>query len=325
MNLARSRRSGFTLLELFLTLTLAIVLMTLINSAFRFYAQDMDASDMDMRQSMLAAAIMQMIEDDLRSTQHPEPLDTKALEELLANTAAAATGATGGGTSPTEGLSESGAEAAGVADPADTEDTTETDTLDSGAAVLQTPGVIGNQFQIQIDASRLPRLEEYAVLLEADPAKLIDVPSDLKTVTYWVQDAQSIGIDDPLNELSEQPEMLEEQGGLVRRSLDRGATNFAAIQGNLNSLSQTGELIAPEVVGIEFQYWDGTMWQIEWNSDEMGELPLAVKISLTMAAPVTYGSSEPEPRVFTHIVRLSMAQPIEEDEESSDSSGVTGI
>ncbi|MEL6106639.1 MAG: prepilin-type cleavage/methylation domain-containing protein [Planctomycetota bacterium] len=320
------RRSGFTLLELFLTLTLAVVLMTLINAAFRFYAQDMDASDMDMRQSMLAAAIMQMIEDDLRSTLDPEPLDTTALEELLQNTVAASTGATGGN-SATEGLSASGAEAAGVADPAETEPEDTTEISEGDSTVLKTPGLIGNQFQVQIDASRPPRLEEYVVLLEADPAKLLDIPSDIKTVTYYVQDPQSIGIEDPLNELDVDSTAVidEPKGGLVRRSLDRAATNFAMIQGNLSSLSQTGELIAPEVMAIEFSYWDGTVWQIEWNSDEMGELPLAVKIAVTMSAPVTYGSSEPEPRVFTHIVRLSLAKPIADEEESTDSSEVTGI
>ena len=323
MSAALVRRSGFTLLELFLTLTLAVVLMTLVNAAFRFYAQDMDASDMDMRQSMLAAAVMQMIEDDLRSAQHPEPLDTTALEELLEKTVAAATGSSSGN-SATAGLSQSGAAAAGVADPNDPANSTET--LDTDPNVLQTPGVIGNQFQIQIDASRLPRLEEYAVLLDADPAKVMDVPSDLKTVTYYVQDPQANGIDDPLAELDAEAGLTqEEQGGLVRRSLDRSATNYASLQGNVTTLNQTGELIAPEVLAIEFAYWDGTTWQIEWNSDQFGELPLAVKISLTMSAPATYGASEAEPRVFTHVVRLSLAKPIEEDEESADSSGVTGI
>ncbi|MEO1526627.1 MAG: prepilin-type cleavage/methylation domain-containing protein [Planctomycetota bacterium] len=320
----RRVRAGFTLLELFLTLTMAVVLMTLINAAFRFYAQDMDASDMDMRQSMLAAAIMQMIENDLRGTVKPEPLDTTALEELLANTAAAATGATGGGGGEaTAGLSQSGAEAAGVADPAEAE--TEADTTETDPNILETPGLIGNQFQIQIDASFLPRLEEYGVLLNADPSKVVDIPSDLKTITYYVQDPQFAGIDDPLLELDGDAAVSEEQGGLVRRSLDTAATNFAAIQGNLTTLNQTGELIAPEVTGIEFLYWDGVTWQMQWNSDEMGELPLAIKITLTMAGPPAYGVSEPEPRVFTHIVRLTLAKPIEEEEESTDSSEVTGI
>ena len=47
----------------------------------------MNVRDMDIRQTQLAASIMQMIEDDLRSTLHPQPVDTAALEALLMATA----------------------------------------------------------------------------------------------------------------------------------------------------------------------------------------------------------------------------------------------
>ncbi|MDV6031577.1 MAG: prepilin-type cleavage/methylation domain-containing protein [Phycisphaera sp. RhM] len=305
------RRRGFTLLELFLTLSMAVVLMTLVNAAFRFYAVDMDSSDMDMRRTMLAAAVMQMIEDDLRASLHPEPLDTGALETLLASTAASATGGGNTGDAGDPGA----AEAAGMDDPVLEEEVT---TSVSGVAVLQTPGLIGDQYQLQVDTSRLPRLEEYAVLMDVDPGNLADLPSDLKTVTYYVQAADSIGIEDPLAKLDATTSTTA--GGLVRRVLDRSATTFASTSGNLAALGQTGELLAPEVTGIEFSYWDGVTWQIEWNSDELGELPLAVKIQLVMVDPLV-AESEQEPRVFQHVVKLTMAKIIEEEEED-DLSGV---
>ncbi|PAY15434.1 prepilin-type cleavage/methylation domain-containing protein [Rhodopirellula sp. SM50] len=305
------RRRGFTLLELFLTLSMAVVLMTLVNAAFRFYAVDMDSSDMDMRRTMLAAAVMQMIEDDLRASLHPEPLDTSALETLLASTAASATG--GGNTGDAGDPGD--AEAAGMDDPTLEEELT---TSVSGVAVLQTPGLIGDQYQLQVDTSRLPRLEEYAVLMDVDPGNLADLPSDLKTVTYYVQAADSIGIEDPLAKLDATTSTTA--GGLVRRVLDRSATTFASTSGNLAALGQTGELLAPEVTGIEFSYWDGVTWQIEWNSDELGELPLAVKIQMVMVDPLV-AESEQEPRVFQHVVKLTMAKIIEEEDEE-DLSGV---
>ena len=73
-NHCKSNRTGFTLLEVFLTLAMAVVLMGLIGSAIQFYARDMNVNNMDVRQTVLAGAIMQMIEDDLRLTIHPEPL-----------------------------------------------------------------------------------------------------------------------------------------------------------------------------------------------------------------------------------------------------------
>ena len=189
----RGRRRGFTLLELLLTLSMTVVLMTLVNAAFDFYAFDMDSSDADMRRTMLASAVMQMIEDDLRASLHPEPLDTAALEELLSSTAGGATGQSSGG----GGGDDSGdAAAAGLDDPSMEEDMS---TIESGTTVLQTPGLIGNQYQLQIDTSRLPRLEEYSVLMDVDPGNLSDVPSDLKTVTYYVQQAESFGVEASAN------------------------------------------------------------------------------------------------------------------------------
>ncbi|GAA5510787.1 prepilin-type N-terminal cleavage/methylation domain-containing protein [Novipirellula caenicola] len=318
--------SGFTLLEVILTLALSVVLMMLIGGAIQFYADTMNTRDMDVRQVQLATAVLQMIEDDLRSAAHPIPIDTSPLETLLASAATQAVGGGGGG-----GGEESSGEdlsAAGLADESDMaiDDmamdtmTDATADLQTGTSVLQTPGLIGNQYQIQIDLSRLPRLEEYSVLMDASTATLDDIPSDLKTVTYFIQDAGAIGgvvdsLQDPNSAVMDSP------GGLVRRSLDRAATIYAMESGAITSLNQTGELLAPEIVGIEFSYWDGTIWQIEWSSDEMGELPAAVQVRLTMNDPTIVAanesglSDESPTRTFTHIVRLPLARPIEVTED----------
>ncbi|MCO8121979.1 type II secretion system protein GspJ [Stieleria sp. TO1_6] len=320
----RSPRGGFTLLELFLTLSMAVVLMTLINSAFTFYARDMDRSDADMRQTMLASALMQMIEDDLRASLHPEPLDTAALEELLSKTASSASGMSGGGGGGGAGggeeMSDEDMSAAGMDDTEAEEETSTTATLDSGSAVLVTPGVIGNQYQIQIDTSRLPRLEEYAVMMDMDPGNMTDVPSDLKTISYFVQPEGSGGVDDPLAQFD--ATSAGQSGGLVRRSLDRSANAFASLSGGLSSLGETGELLAPEVTGLEFSYWDGVTWQLQWNSDELGELPLAIKIQMAMAGQPNADDTEPQPRIFQHIVRLPLAKYIEEEDEELAGAGI---
>ena len=81
----RKMQRGFTLLELLLTLAMSVVLMVMIGGAIRFYGRDMDLRNLDMRQTQLAASILQMIEKDLRSTVHAEPLDTQPLAELLSS------------------------------------------------------------------------------------------------------------------------------------------------------------------------------------------------------------------------------------------------
>lgn len=325
MSLKRKAMRAFTLLEVLLTLAMSVVLMGLIGTAFQFYAVDMNVRNMDIQQTQLAASVMQMIEDDLRATLHSEPADMSGLEELLS---ASIGGEEGGGQGGSSGDSEEDLSAAGISTEVEEEpiEAIETTTLDltSGVAVLQTPGLVGNQYQIQLDLSRLPRLEEYVQLMDETTTDLQDVPSDLKTVAYYVQADESIGgVLDSLAELDPDASELT-TGGLVRRSLDRAATVEAATMGNVNTLNQTGDLLAPEIKSIEFSYWDGLTWQLEWSSDEFGELPLAVQVRIFMVDPAlaatenadTISALGPDSmRVFSHIVRLPMAVPIETEED----------
>ena len=318
----RKNRIAFTLLELVLALSMSVVLMVLIGSTLQFYARDMNVRDMDIRQTQLAASIMQMIEDDLRSTLHPQPVDTGALEELLAATSGADTG----GSNAAEGqdLSAAGIDSNLDSDLLLDESLMEVD-LSTGVSVLTTPGLIGNQSQIQIDVSRLPRLEEYVALIDTNTSDLDDIPSDIKTVAYFVQSADVIGgVQDALANATAELglETSLDSGGLVRRSLDRAATVEAANTGSLSLLNQTGDLLAPEVVGVEFSYWDGVTWQLEWSSDTYEELPLAISVSLTLKAEgqeesgvVSSDGLPGSARVFTHIVRLPLAKPIDQTDE----------
>jgi len=163
-------------------------------------------------------------------------------------------------------------------------------------------------------------------MLDETTADIDDVPSDIKTVAYFIQGAGIIGgVQDQLNTLDPDPTSVS-QGGLVRRSLDRAASVQASSTGSLSLLNQTGDLLAPEVVAIEFSYWDGLTWQLQWSSDEYGELPLAVQVRLTMrdermsaeeaaATTPTIATGTGELRTFTHIVRLPLARIIDQSEE----------
>ena len=73
---------AFTLLEVLLTLAMSVVLMGLIGTAFQFYAVDMNVRNMDIQQTQMAAAVMQMIEDDLRAF-HSEPADMSGLKNFF--------------------------------------------------------------------------------------------------------------------------------------------------------------------------------------------------------------------------------------------------
>ena len=138
---------AFTLLEVLLTLAMSVVLMGLIGTAFQFYAVDMNVRNMDIQQTQMAAAVMQMIEDDLRATLHSEPADMSGLEELLSSSLGGEEEGDKSGGGEEEDLS-----AAGISMEEDIVEEMDAVPLNltSGVAVLQTPGLIGNQYQIQL-------------------------------------------------------------------------------------------------------------------------------------------------------------------------------
>jgi hypothetical protein len=73
------------------------------------------------------------------------------------------------------------------------------------------------------------------------------------------------------------------------------------------------------VVGISFQYFDGTQWLADWDSDEYGGLPLAVEILLIMSdsdpdaigsplqADTTTDGAAPTERTYRLVVNLPTA------------------
>ncbi|MEL7336561.1 MAG: hypothetical protein AAFN70_10215, partial [Planctomycetota bacterium] len=101
-------------------------------------------------------------------------------------------------------------------------------------------------------------------------------------------------------------------GGLVRRQMDRMATNYALQNGLLASLGASGDLLSTETIGIEFEYWDGTLWQYQWSSDEMQGLPMAVKVTVhfqdDLNAEGLSGDTGGAQRSFQQIVRLPLAR-----------------
>ena len=167
-----------------------------------------------------------------------------------------------------------------------------------------------------MDLSQLPRLEEYTQWIDENTANYDDVPSDLKTVAYFVQpDGSAYGIQDRLSSVAssstdDMAALGAGRGGLVRRSLVRSASTYAATTGGMTKLAQTGDLIAPEVTAIEFSYWNGLTWLPAWSSDEYGELPLAIQVRLTMKD--TASTDLDATRTFHHTITLLMARMVDE-------------
>jgi hypothetical protein len=177
------------------------------------------------------------------------------------------------------------------------------------------PGVYGSEASIEIDVSRMPRPDEYTMRPgDLSIGTLGDMPSDIKTVSYYVQSPRSDGILDPLSRLTSETSTstsgasVSTNGGLVRRSLDRAVTQYAYQVGNTTQLLRTGELIAPEVLGIEFSYFSAANgWQTQWDSSTLG-LPSVVKVTIAMQSESMARSNPITPGLSLSSITSAMAQ-----------------
>ncbi len=321
ISLRTSSRAGFTLLELILALSLMAVVTGLIVWGIQTHVRALDARRDYAEEAQLAHAILSQIAEDLQSIPERTPIDLSSVEQMMGGVdAESALGALeSGGEAPEDlgSLEE-------MLD--DSESNPNTSDIADAEQLPEEPGIYGNQYELQLDVARIPRIDEYQPVAPGMPGSIRDIPSDIKSVAYYVRADLTGRLSASLstqNSLSGQSTT-----GLIRRSLSRAVTQWAGQSGNLMSLQQFEQVWASEVLAIEFHYFDGTDWLYEWDSAEQG-LPLAVEIMLTMqprqarqVAQQTQrpGASSPQgiPRIYRTIVRLPQAKAAAGGDESSE-------
>ena len=323
---ARSPRGGFTLLEVFLTMSLAVVIAGLVAGAVRTYVVEMDTRELEIRRVMLASAVLDRIETDLRAALHPPAADAKTLDGFLQTSLGVEADAS---FDPDADFGAAGLNLATIE-----ADAAPAPAIAPGGTLR--PGMLGTETVIRFDVSHVPRIEDSLGVQFSAGADLVDPPSDIKTIGYLIQSpGDPYGVADPLADVRAQLAVAPEAspvgggrdspGGLVRRRLDRVATGFALGGGGMSSLAATGQIIAPEVVSIAWAYWDGTVWSNTWDSDELETLPRAVRVTIGVRPPGSSGSAgdvdADDVRSFTHLVRLPAAAVPDDEVADAESEG----
>lgn len=142
-------------------------------------------------------------------------------------------------------------------------------------------GLYGSANELRFDISRLPRVDQYQSLMSDGELSATTIPSDVKTVVYFVRDADSADGGVP------SPTTTGIGRGLMRAEIDRAVSSWNEMNGDVESSYTGAKLLADEVTALSFQYFDGAAWTTDWNSDEMGGLPLAVEVLLTVQPPLS--------------------------------------
>lgn len=354
---AGRRRGAFTLLELVLAFGLMVVVLGAIALSVDLHLRVAQLGRQQVEEAQLARVILQRIADDIRAAVPPQTADFESLartlsgllegvdslplseEQLLGRESSSQSGqqdrsssSQGGSnqsaqnrtsgqssTSATGGTSGSmiaGGEGAG--------ETAESDTEETGQIVLgvprSIPGIYGGPDWLQVDISRMPRPEEYQTFWSTgntgSEGWQLNRLSELKTVLY--------GLMIPGSTMSmSQTLVTAEAWGLYRDELDRAAAALASDQNLLDQKVRSVGPLAPEVVWLEFWYFDGTQWYDSWDSQTQGGLPVAIEVIVGLdmsrspaAAQTASGvlsSTEPvltEPRtLYRTVIYLPVAQP----------------
>jgi uncharacterized membrane protein YgcG len=315
-----ARPSAFTLFELILAIALSVTLVALIGTAINLYLTRVDGSRTQVEEAQLARSILAMIADDFRAATVYQPQDTSAIAQLLASTAAfdvdsidderqgsgggggsTSSGAPSGSSSLGGGGSGGSGSSGGLGSGGLSTGMSSTGGQSTESDTTLPLGLSGTVNEVYVDSTRLPRREELfatvtgytnapagvptgALAASATTASAAGMvkPSDLKTVRYFIRPGQSV---EPgsAGATSLAPEVQQLAGGLVRQEVPRSMRVWAEQSGNTAVLDSGQALIAPEVVHIEFRYFDGLQVTDYWDMREKNALPVAIEVRLWIA------------------------------------------
>jgi hypothetical protein len=272
-------RKAFTLLEVILALALTMVTVILMGTAIHVNAGVTEKSRDQVEEAQLARALLQRIADDLRNAVPYQPpaggSSSSSSSNSSGGTSTSATQAMSA-TSAGSGASSSSGSAAGSSSSSGT----------SNPSMPVSGGLFGDVQSLQIETAHRPRLTR-AMLAAVEDGSQPSMLSDIRIVNYSFgppTGAAPTGLSSSGNAA----------GGVYRSEMDRSLFYMAVQQGQSNPSNpvKLGDPTVGEVIDLKFTYYDGTTANDEWDSNQQGKLPSAVRVVLTIhSARRSRGSS----------------------------------
>jgi len=231
----------------------------LLMTALELLLTRVESSRSRVETSQVARGVLNLISGDLRAARYYTPSQNSIGTEDISS----------GNESDNEPDSESSSE-----DNAETEESAE--------LVL---GIFGTAKQLRIDRSAAWRWERVVRNDEetADGANSDEMP---QTIRYFLNEGDTALVDAFAAEGIPSEDSLLSYAGLSREQLSTAAWISQLETDDTEPSEATTEgaqLLAPEVLDIEFAYFDGEEMLDEWDSAEQGGLPDAVEITLMLA------------------------------------------
>ena len=251
-------RRGYTLLEVLIASTIAVLLLAALYFSFDLTLRTADTGRALVAESDLNRAVINRMALDLSSPLGVlPPMSGGAIDGSSSGTASGDT------TTPAPATTTPGAKTATGSTTGSTGGSTTSDTATDALIPFQA-GVIGTGDSLILFASKVPQwLSDQEAA--ADPNAIL--PSDAHRISYYLHSSGK---------------------GLCRQDRPWVTADKVGNTTEIDRSAEDGEIIAPEVVALEFGYADGTGYTGEWDGTQASldgssttGPPRAIKVTIT--------------------------------------------
>ena len=290
--LSRGRSAGFTLIEVLVAVSMALLLMTAVYSAIDMHWRYETAGELELQRGQVARAVYARLSIDIRSVQFSPPDPENAeLED------------------------EEGADEEALAD-VETEELLQTQSL----------GVTGTSIRLTLHINKPVPPRMFSLTGSGDD-EFVLLESEQRSVTWFLADlgggeleglSASRFVDDyaiAAAGMLSNSSALDGPLGLARSEVDRLAGTIDASAENESALAEVAEFLAPEINSLNFRYFDGIDWQDEWDSQALGAIPLAIEIIIGFVPPIPDDplqavAPDAIPTTYRFVVALPVAEAV---------------
>lgn len=270
-------RNAFTLIEVTLALGLVTMLMAALYASMDVYFSTATESYGEIERAQIARALLRDLARDIQSS-------TFTKQESM--------------------------------DSSDEDEDADTDVVDADEALgSYTNGLFGSDRDLVLYVSRPDRGQDY---LSAQELLLpTDRSSDQMIIRYLLVEDGGGGLSGQLASEATQSDVSDSIKGLGRMQGDLMGLSNAIATGDIDMQLSAASILAPEVSGLVFRYFDGAEFLEEWDSTVQNAMPVAIEIELTLRTlPDEFDDRQPEeqpgylpPTVHRLVVPVPVAEP----------------
>lgn len=305
-------RHGLTLLEVLLAAGLGIVLIGGIYAAIEQTWRMNASGKVELERQQIARAVLRQITLDIRNTGFTAKPSGETDTSGTSSSGTAGTGGTSGSGSSSGSTTGSGGASASGSSSGST-GSTETTTVagEDKPQWTTSEGIRGTTTELSIDLSN-PRMLSSAMSVNGTR------PTDLQTVVYAVSSTNGAtfanGADSGTFNRPDTDGL-----GLVRSAGDRSALEEVGESTSAMGLPGPAKLLAPEIAGIQFRYFNGLAWMTEWDTVALGMLPRAVEVTIVFEPPpsrglMTNATVAPGSEIYRTVIPVPASDPIVAEE-----------